>query len=284
MTRSVPHFGLALGGGGARGLAHIKILQVIDEFGIKPKVISGTSMGALVGCLYASGMNGLEIEDYAKDLFSKRTELIKRLYGNRPNKWVSLINLRTPSILNAEAFFQMLMPENLPENFEDLKIPFHAITTDFYTQEQYTVSKGKLIPAIAASSALPALLKPVELDERVLIDGGFVNPVPFNILNGKVDVTIAVDVTGEQARLAGKVPNSIDALIGCSQILLRSLTNNMLQNNELKNNQPLILAQPRVGRYNVLDYFKIEDIFTHSEEAADDLRRNLEKILNQQVA
>lgn len=284
MTRSVPHFGLALGGGGARGLAHIKILQVIDEFGIKPKVISGTSMGALVGCLYASGMNGLEIEDYAKDLFSKRTELIKRLYGNRPNKWVSLINLRTPSILNAEAFFQMLMPENLPENFEDLKIPFHAITTDFYTQEQYTVSKGKLIPAIAASSALPALLKPVELDERVLIDGGFVNPVPFNILNGKVDITIAVDVTGEQARLAGKVPNSIDALIGCSQILLRSLTNNMLQNNELKNNQQLILAQPRVGRYNVLDYFKIEDIFTHSEEAADDLRRNLEQILNQQVA
>ncbi len=284
MTRSVPHFGLALGGGGARGLAHIKILQVIDEFGIKPKVISGTSMGALVGCLYASGMNGLEIEDYAKDLFSKRTELIKRLYGNRPNKWVSLINLRTPSILNAEAFFQMLMPEDLPENFEDLKIPFHAITTDFYTQEQYTVSKGKLIPAIAASSALPALLKPVELDERVLIDGGFVNPVPFNILNGKVDITIAVDVTGEQARLAGKVPNSIDALIGCSQILLRSLTNNMLQNNELKNNQQLILAQPRVGRYNVLDYFKIEDIFTHSEEAADDLRRNLEQILNQQVA
>lgn len=284
MTRSVPHFGLALGGGGARGLAHIKILQVIDEFSIKPKVISGTSMGALVGCLYASGMNGLEIEDYAKDLFSKRTELIKRLYGNRPNKWVSLINLRTPSILNAEAFFQMLMPENLPENFEDLKIPFHAITTDFYTQEQYTVSKGKLIPAIAASSALPALLKPVELDERVLIDGGFVNPVPFNILNGKVDITIAVDVTGEQARLAGKVPNSIDALIGCSQILLRSLTNNMLQNNELKNNQQLILAQPRVGRYNVLDYFKIEDIFTHSEEAADDLRRNLEQILNQQVA
>ena len=284
MPRSVPHFGLALGGGGARGLAHIKILQVIDEFGIKPKVIAGTSMGALVGCLYASGMSGIEIEDYAKDLFSKRTELLKRLYGNRPNKWVSLINLRTPSILNAEAFFQMLMPEDLPKTIEELKTPFHAITTDFYTQELYTVSKGKLIPAVAASSALPALLKPVELDDRVLIDGGFVNPVPFNVLNGKVDITIAVDATGEQARLAGKVPNSVDALIGCSQILLRSLTNTMLQNNELKNNQPLILAQPSVGRYNVLDYFKIEDIFAHSETAADQLRRDLEQTLNQQVA
>lgn len=284
MPRSVPHFGLALGGGGARGLAHIKILQVLDEFGIKPKIISGTSMGALVGCLYASGMSGLEIEDYARDLFSKRTELLKRLYGNRPDKWVSLINLRTPSILNAEAFFQMVMPEELPENIEDLKIPFHAITTNFYTQEQYTISKGKLIPAVAASSALPALLKPVELNSRVLIDGGFVNPVPFNVLDGKVDITIAVDVTGEQARLAGKVPNSIDALIGCSQIMLRSLTNTMLEKNDLKNKQPLLLCQPRVGRYNVLDYFKIEDIFTHSEEAANDLRQKLEQILNQQVA
>lgn len=284
MPRSVPHFGLALGGGGARGLAHIKILQVLDEFGIKPKIISGTSMGALVGCLYASGMSGLEIEDYARDLFSKRTELLKRLYGNRPDKWVSLINLRTPSILNAEAFFQMLMPEELPENFENLKIPFHAITTDFYTQEQYTISKGKLIPAVAASSALPALLKPVELDDRVLIDGGFVNPLPFNVLEGEVDITIAVDVTGEPARLAGKVPNSIDALIGCSQIMLRSLTNAMLEKNDLQNKQALILSQPKVGRYNVLDYFKIEDILTHSEDAANDLRQKLEQVLNQQVA
>ena len=284
MPRSVPHFGLALGGGGARGLAHIKILQVLDEFGIKPKIISGTSMGALVGCLYASGMSGLEIEDYARDLFSKRTELLKRLYGNRPDKWVSLINLRTPSILNAEAFFQMLMPEKLPENFENLKIPFHAVTTDFYTQEQHTISKGKLIPAIAASSALPALLKPVELESRVLIDGGFVNPVPFKVLEGKVDITIAVDVTGEPARLAGKVPNSIDALIGCSQIMLRSLTNAMLEKNDLQNKQALILSQPKVGRYNVLDYFKIEDILTHSEDAANDLRQKLQQVLNQQVA
>ena len=284
MPRSVPHFGLALGGGGARGLAHIKTLQVIDEFGIKPKIISGTSMGALVGSLYASGMSGLEIEDYARDLFSKRTELLKRLYGNRPNKWTSLINLRTPSILNAEAFFQMIMPEDLPKNIEDLRIPFQAITTDFYTQEQYTVSKGRLLPAIAASSALPALLKPVELESRVLIDGGFVNPVPFNVLEGKVDITIAVDVTGEPARLAGKVPNSIEALIGCSQIMLRSLTNAMLKNNELKNKQPLILSQPKVGRYNVLDYFKIEDILTHSEDAANDLRQKLKQVLNQQMA
>ncbi len=279
MPRSVPHIGLALGGGGARGLAHIKILQVLDEFALKPKMIAGTSMGALVGSLYAAGMSGHEIEIYARELFSKRTELLKKLYGNRPQKWVQLFNIRTPSILNAEGFFQMLMPADLPKTIEELSIPFTAITTDFYTQEQYTVSKGPLIPAIAASSALPALLKPVELDGRILIDGGFVNPLPFNMLKNKVDLTIAVDVTGEPARLGGKAPNSINALIGCSQILLRSLTDAMV-----KLDTPDILIQPKVGRYNVLDYFKIDDIFEHSTEAADDLRRQLEQHLNKQVA
>lgn len=274
MPHTPAHFGLALGGGGARGLAHIKILQALDEFAIRPKVIAGTSMGALVGSLYAAGMTGLEVEDYARDIFSKRTELLKRLYGNRPPKWINLINFTTPAMLNAETFFEMILPPTLPENFEQLSIPFHAVTTDFYTQETYVVSKGPLMPAIAASSALPALLTPVELDGRVLIDGGFVNPLPFDVIADQVDLTIAVDVTGEPARLAGKIPGSMQTLIGASQIMLRSLTNAMI-----KLKQPDILIQPTVGRYNVLDYFKIEDILLQSESAADQLRRALEKHL-----
>lgn len=265
---------LALGGGGARGLAHIKILQVIDEFGIKPHAISGTSMGALVGCLYAAGMSGTELELYTKDLFSKRTTLLKRLYGNRPSNWSSLINLRTPAILDAEIFFDMLMPEHLPKNFEELKIPFLAVATDFYTQEQVIIDKGPILPAIAASSALPALLKPVQIGDKVLIDGGFVNPVPYDIFDNTNSFTIAVDVTGEPAHLGGKIPGSIDALIGASQIMLRSLTNAMI-----KYDKPDCLIQPMVGRYNVLDYFKLEDILTSSEEAADTLRRQLDKLL-----
>ena len=274
MTSSVPTIALALGGGGARGLAHIKILQVIDEFGLTPKQISGTSMGALVGALYASGMSGNELELYAKDLFHKRTELLKRLYGNRPDKWTSLINLRTPAMLNAPAFFEMMMPDGLPQTFEELKIPFSAIAADFYTHEQAVINKGPIIPAIAASSALPALLKPVQIDDHILIDGGFVNPVPYNIFADKALFTIAVDVTGEPARLSGKIPNSIDALIGASQIMLRSLTNAMI-----KNEAPDCFIQPKVGRFNVLDYFKIDDIFEASEEAAEHLRQTLDKQL-----
>ncbi len=274
MANSPLQIGLALGGGGARGLAHIKILQVIDEFGQKPKAISGTSMGALVGALYAHGMNGQDIELYARDLFSKRTDLIKRMYGNRPSSWASLINLRTPAILNAEAFFEMLMPDDLPTNVQDLKIPFCAVAADFYTQEQTIINKGALLPAIAASSALPALLKPVQIGDQVLIDGGFVNPVPYNVFDKNINFTIGVDVTGEPAHLGGDIPNSMDALIGASQIMLRSLTNTML-----KIEAPTIFSQPKVGRYNVLDYFKIDDILTASEDAAEQLRRELDKAL-----
>ena len=273
MTTNIK-IGLALGGGGARGLAHIKILTVLDEFALKPAQISGTSMGALVGALYAAGMTGAELEAYAKDLFSKRTELLKRLYGNRPNSWSSLFNFRTPAILNAETFFEMFMPETLPKTIEELEIPFCAIAADFYSHQQRVLCEGPIIPAIAASSALPALLKPVEIKSHVLIDGGFVNPVPYNVFADKTLFTIAVDVTGEPARLAGKIPNSINTLIGCSQIMLRSLTNAIL---ELE--APNVLLQPKVGRYNVLDYFKIEDILKDSETAADTLRRALDNHL-----
>ena len=274
MTNAPLKIGLALGGGGARGLAHIKILQVLDEFQIKPKKITGTSMGALVGSLYAAGMTGNELEVYAKDLFHKRTELLKRLYGNRPASWSSLINLRTPAILDAETFFEMFMPEQLPKTFEELEIPFAAIAADFYMQQQTVIENGPILPAIAASSALPALLKPVKLNDQVLIDGGFVNPVPYNVMQEKDLFIIAIDVTGEPDRFVGKRPTSINALIGCSQIMLRSLTNAMLEVQ-----RPNILIQPKVGRYNVLDYFKIDDILADSEAAADELRRELDKKL-----
>lgn len=275
----IPEIGLALGGGGARGLAHIKVIQVLDEFNIRPKIVTGTSMGALVGSLYAAGMTGNELESYARTIFENRTELLKRVYGNRPSTWASLISFRSPAIFNAEAFFEMVMPEELPETFEELEIPFQAVAVDFYTQQECVLKSGPLLPAIAASSSLPALLQPVVIGEQVLIDGGFVNPVPYNIIERAGLYTIAVDVTGEPPRLGGDIPGSIDALTGASQIMLRSLTNAMI-----KLDPPDLLIQPKVGRYNVLDYFKVDDILDASTESVDQLRRQLDAFLTITVA
>ncbi len=275
MANSITNnFGLALGGGGARGLAHIKILQVLDEFKMRPHKIAGTSMGALVGSLYAAGKSGLEIEEFAKELFSKRTDLFKRIHKNKPGNFARLFNLMTPAVIDSVAFFELLLHDQLPENFEDLEIPFVVSTADFHTQKEYVVSSGPIMPAIAASSTLPALLTPVQLDDRVLIDGGFVNPVPYNLLSKDHEITIAIDVTGEPPHQGSKVPSTVDALIGASQIMLRSLTSATL-----KTNPPTILVQPFVGRYNVLDYFKMNEIFEDTEHAADKLRGELDKLL-----
>lgn len=270
----VPQIGIALGGGGARGLAHIRVLQVLDEFHLKPKIITGTSMGALIGSLYAAGMTGQELESYARSIFENRTELLRRLYGNRPSTWASLFSFKSPALVNAVTFFEMVMPEILPETFEELNIPFLCVAVDFYTQQEVVLQSGPLMPAIAASASLPALLEPVKIEDQILIDGGFVNPVPYNIIENNRLFTIAVDVTGEPSRLGGDIPGSIDCLTGASQIMLRSLTNAML---DLQS--PDCLVQPRVGRYNVLDYFKVDDILNASNDAADELRQRLDRLL-----
>jgi len=274
MASNIGNFGLALGGGGARGLAHIKILQVLDEMNLRPTKIAGTSMGALIGSLYAAGMSGLEIEEFARELFSKRTSFFKRIHKYQPKNFTRLFNFTTPAIINSVSFFELIMQEKLPETFAELEIPFFVSTADFHTQTEYVISQGPIMPAIAASSTLPALLKPVELDGRVLIDGGFVNPVPYNLLTKDLDITIGVDVTGEPPHEDNKVPNSVDALIGASQIMLRSLTNAVI-----KLDPPSILVQPMVGRYNVLDYFKMDEIFKDTSPAIEKFQRDLDQIL-----
>ena len=96
----------------------------------------------------------------------------------------------------------MLLPEPCTATSQRCKIPFLAIAADFYAIEQVVLDKGPLIPALAASSALPSLARPVVLEGRVLIDGGFVNPVPYDVVMDRADITVAIDVTGDTQRRA----------------------------------------------------------------------------------
>jgi NTE family protein len=263
--------GLALGGGAARGYAHIPVLEALDELGVRPVIVAGTSIGAILGAAYASGMTGAEVRAFATELFSKRTELMRRLASNWPGNLMAIWNPFTPAILNGETLLDILMPETLPRTFEELKIPFIAIATDFYAQEQVLYDTGPLIPAIAASAALPALLKPVAIGKRVLIDGGFVNPTPFDIVAPKCDVTLAVDVTGGKGpRLTGKLPSSVEAWIGAAQITLHSIVEE-----KLRYAAPDILIRPDVTRFAVLDFFKIKDILAAAEPVKEETKRRL---------
>ena len=262
---------LALGGGAARGIGHIPMLEVLDELGLKPDLIVGTSMGSIMGASYAAGMTGREIREYSIDLLKSRTNLLKRVINDWPGSLTDIWNPFTPSMFNPVTLFEILLPDPIKNRIEDLQIPFEVVTTDFYTHEQRVIKKGPVVPAIAASSALPALFKPVEIDGAVLIDGGFVNPTPFDLIERPGAITIAIDVTGDTGTRKGdEWPSSIEAWVGASQIMLHSITRE-----KLKYMSPDILIRPDVGNYGALEFHKIEEILKSCEPAKEKLKRAL---------
>ena len=266
-----PSLALALGGGGARGLAHILILEALDELGIRPRAIAGTSIGALVGAAYASGMSGAEIRAHCSDLFQKRTELVKRFFARWDGRLAEIWGSVAPPIAAADRLLKTLLPHGMPEDFSGLHTPLLVVATDFYSQDQQVIETGALLPALAASAALPSLMRPVEIEGRLLIDGGFVNPLPFDLLTGRADIIAAIDVSAGAQESRGKSPSMIEALVGATQITLRSIIREKLQAGA-----PDILIRPNVSPYRVLDFFKFEEILAASADCKDVFKREIE--------
>jgi NTE family protein len=273
-----PSFGIALGGGGARGLCHALMLEAFDELGIRPVVIAGTSIGALMGSAYASGMSGAEMIAHCRELFQTRTELVKRLLGrlNVNGGLAGMLNGSPFPVFSGEGILEALLPDTIAPTFEDLEIPFLAVTADFYTQSPRILSEGPLITAVAASCALPGLLKPIETGGRVLIDGGFVNPLPFDLLKGAADIIAAVDVSAGPQRHGKRLPTLVETVLGSTQIALATLVRE-----KLKAGAPDILIRPKVGHFRVLDFYRLDEILAAAEPAKDEFKRACETAVAQ---
>jgi NTE family protein len=268
-----PTIGLALGGGSARGLAHVLMLEAFDELGIKPVAIAGTSIGSMIGGLYASGMSAVEIRAFVEELLSTRTEIFRRL-AKSSDGLRNLWNFRAPSVVDGVTLFEVLLPA-LRCDFDSLKIPFSAVAVDFYAMSQVVIEQGPVVPAVAASSALPSILRPVVIGGRVLVDGGFRNPCPWDVVAPKADYTVAVDVSGTTSRgNDSAIPNPIEAWIGSTQILFHSISDA-----KFALHPPSLLIRPAVGIYGTMDFPKFREIFTASEPAKDELKRGLERLM-----
>src|SRR5262249_28590568 len=178
MTKS---FALALGGGGARGLAHIAVLEALDEMGKRPAAIAGTSIGAMIGAAYAAGLSGKAIRRFVLTLAHDRAEVFRRLIATRAGTFANLFNLGfgSATLVDAEKFCAQFLPDEVPDDFADLEIPLIIIASDLYRRQQAMFSSGALKPALAASIALPAVMRPVVLADRILIDGRATHPLPL---------------------------------------------------------------------------------------------------------
>lgn len=267
---------VALGGGGARGFAHIVLIEALDELGLKPARIAGTSIGAVLGAAWAAGMSGLEMRSYVQGLLRDRTGILARVMKARAGRFADIFTgqIGNPILLDPQRILDAFWPGIVPDRFDQLDVAFDVVATDYYGRKQVMFHEGPLAPAVAASMAIPGMFKPVHKDERVLVDGGIVNPLPYSHLIGGAAYVIACDVTGGPVEGKRGAPTPFEALFGASQIMQASITAQML-----KAQQPDLLIKPDVDRYRILDFFRAVKIMDDSEPVKDEIKRALEKRL-----
>jgi NTE family protein len=273
MTKS---FALALGGGGARGLAHIAVLEALDDMGQKPAAIAGTSIGALIAAAYAAGMSGREIRRFVITLAHDRADVFRRLIATRAGTFANLFNLGfgSATLVDAEKFCQQFLPDKVPEDFGELEIPLTIIATDLYRRQQAAFSSGSLKPALAASIALPTVMRPVVVAGRVLIDGGATNPLPFEELRGRADLVVAVDISGAPTDERRDIPNPWECLLATVLVMGNAITAE-----KIKRGAPDLVVRPRVGAFRALDFLQASAILRAAEPVKAELKEKLAALL-----
>lgn len=208
-----PRIGLALSAGGAKGPAFIPFLAALDDMGLRPSVVAGSSAGALFGGLYAAGMSP-----------SKMIETMESL-GRAPQFQAYDFQLRGGSLLKgqkAHEFIRRILPVH---TFEETRIPFRAVAVDFWKREEVLLSSGNLADAIRASVSIPGLFSPFVVDDRVLIDGGIINPLPYDRIQQECDFVIALHLSEDDyPEEPGEVPPFTQMVVGTVRIMRDKIT------------------------------------------------------------
>jgi len=267
-------FGLALGGGGVKGLAHIALLKLLDEYDIKPTLIAGTSMGAILGALYASGLSGKDIEDRVLDHAIPTGEKAKVWYERRHKllTWAKLFRFdgKRGGLINAEGLFEHLFNELMDIQFSDLEIPFIATAVNLRNGEPVVMDDGDLLSAVRASMAVPGVFAPVERDGLLLIDGGILNNLPCNQIQ-QCELRIASDTISLSEREA---PSTTEVIAGAVTIMLREN-----QRQQLEAYPVDLLFDADTRGIDAFDFLKIKETMKRGDEAAATFREKLEKYL-----
>jgi NTE family protein len=267
---------LALGGGGARGLAHIAVIEALDELGVRPAAIAGTSIGAIIGAGYANGMSGREMRRYAISLAHNRAEVMRRMIRARAGRLTDIFGggLGDATRLDAERLCEQFLPATLPDDFDGLAVPLTVIASDLYGRREVVFEHGPLRQALAASIALPTIMRPVQIDGQILVDGGATNPLPFDRLRGRADVIVAVEISGPPTAGRSEVPNALECLYATVLVMTHSIISE-----KLKHGAPDLLLRPNVGSFRALNFLQASAILRAAEPVKAEVRDRLGKLL-----
>jgi NTE family protein len=240
--------GLALGGGAARGIAHIGVLQVLEEHQVPIDCIAGTSAGALVGGLYAAGISPQRLEELVAEL-----------------NWGELTNLHMPwlGLLGFDRIVDWIL-EILggPVTFADLRIPFAAVTVDIVSGELVVINEGEVAPALRASCSVPGVFSPFRYRQRLLVDGGTLNNLPVSVverLGG--EYIIAVDLL-PPGSVGGHEPQNVLELTVTALYMLMRATHNEAQDADY-------VIYPAIGHIGLADLSKSAELIQAGRQAAE---------------
>ncbi len=291
MAKEKLKVGLALGGGGARGLAHIGVLKVLERENIPIDLIAGTSMGAIIGGVYALKQDISAIEKIAEK-YSKISEFnidfsfnekgekdkpffLKKMSDFLKKGYILNLELRRKYINEGEGVKKIIKELVNDNTFLDTKIPFATVAADLVKGEKVILNQGKLFDALLASSSIPGMFPPVILDKKILVDGGIVDVVPIEALQSLgANFVIAVNVS-QTIKKRAEFNNAVE-------IFFRSDSITSAELRKLQLSFADIIITPKVGRFHWSDFSKHEQCIREGEIAAQDviseLKQKLKKI------
>ena len=269
---AAPRLGLALGGGSARGWAHIGVIRALEEAGLVPTVVAGCSIGAVVGACYAAGRLD-RLETFARSLTRGRV--------------VRLVDPRLPGsgLIAGNRLRRRLMTDLGDGRIETLRIAFGCVATEFGTGSEVALTEGPLVEAVRASYAIPGLFPPVDLDGRFLMDGTLVNPVPVGLARALgADVVVCVNLNGDtggpltqevtvpaprrglfhtlRGRLSGLSRTPPEPQVpGIARVVLDAfnITQDRISRARLERDPPDVAIGPDVAAFGLFDFHRAED-------------------------
>ncbi len=266
---SPPTVCLALGAGGANGLAHVPVLETLDELGLPPQRIAGSSIGAVVGALYASGLSGKDIRRLVMESFTVREDRpLRKLLSEDAVRWAELIevDLGDGGLLSSDGVISFLYEALQVQTFAELERPLKVVAGDLWSREPVVLSEGDLPSAVRASMALPGVFQAVQRDGRTLVDGGTVNPVPFDLFGDECELTVAVDVSGNRTPPEDGEVSYFETVFNSAKVMQSAIV-------EAKRRlaEPDIFLAPAITDIRALEFYRAEEVFEQAKPVQEEL-------------